>query len=333
MVSAIVLVLNSQSTTTLIGEGSKSGKVLLIPDLDGQHHGYLEIHRIINKSKTSVLDKIQLDSLNLMKNGGIEVDGSLTPPGFITIKITQKKRHIMEKKIKLPRPYLFWSLTAGSILLLLSLGFGIIMGNESNIDSSIVTEEQSNRMEEKPPITHQIVLQENDESTKPGSRTTETADSNSLKPLNEEDKEISEENKGEIQPGTSLNTSDAPVQNIPPEPNPLPAPDPGGVLFQPNSPVLTDLAKSKLDKITITLSAGTMTLKMVRGHCALYGTEEGRQILSKERAQAVTDYLLNRGANLSDETEIIGVGATMPLTRDQNLQELNRRVEIHYYYD
>ena len=109
-------------------------------------------------------------------------------------------------------------------------------------------------------------------------------------------------------------------------------PERRGVLFLPDSPELTDLAKERLNRIPLREDGGILTLLQIRGHCALWGTEAGRQKLSVERAEAVAGYLADRGAIILPETIIEGLGATEPLTRDPDNQEVNRRVEILLTY-
>lgn len=109
-------------------------------------------------------------------------------------------------------------------------------------------------------------------------------------------------------------------------------PERQGVLFLPDSPELTALAKERLNQIPLREEDKTLTLLQIRGHCALWGTEAGRQKLSVERAEAVAGYLADRGARILPETIIEGLGATEPLTRDPDNQEINRRVEILLTY-
>ena len=111
-----------------------------------------------------------------------------------------------------------------------------------------------------------------------------------------------------------------------------PLPERQGVLFLPDSPELTALARERLNRIPLREEGKTLTLLQVRGHCALWGTEAGRQKLSVERAEAVAGYLAGRGARILPETIIEGLGATEPLTRDPDNQEINRRVELVLTY-
>lgn len=316
MGSSIDLVLNSKTSVHLVPEGEKVGKLTLLPVQDGQHHGYLEIQKIRNNSHIDILDKISLDALQLSNTDGLTIEGKLTSRRLLNITITQKKRNIMEKNIIISPPYLLWALSAGVILLTISLGLGFLFNKDSDAIVQTNQEKQIEGFIEGPEEVHHLLLQEEPTESIP-EQVSEPAPETSPKSPSE---------KANVNEPQS-----APIDS--PEEVPVPTPDPDGVLFLPNSPLLTDLAKDKLDNISITLSVGTITLKLIRGHCALYGTEQGRMILSKERAEAVTKYLKERGAKLAEDAEIVGVGAAMPLTTDRNSQEINRRVEIYYYYE
>jgi outer membrane protein OmpA-like peptidoglycan-associated protein len=65
----------------------------------------------------------------------------------------------------------------------------------------------------------------------------------------------------------------------------------------------------------------------VEGHCARYGTEEGRAELSRERASNTYNYLLSIW-NGEASAEVRGAGASKPVTVDREKQYLNRRVYL-----
>jgi len=69
---------------------------------------------------------------------------------------------------------------------------------------------------------------------------------------------------------------------------------------------------------------------LVGGHTALAGTAEGRQKLSEERAAAVAEYLIDRGARTDTQIVVRGYGAEKPLADNSTEagREKNRRVEI-----
>ena len=97
------------------------------------------------------------------------------------------------------------------------------------------------------------------------------------------------------------------------------------VFFAPDSAFLDADAVALLDETVESLPDSP--LLRVEGHCAAFGTEEGRIRLSRRRARAVADYLKSRlGENVRIETE--GFGVDRPVTEDPLLQNLNRRAEI-----
>lgn len=108
--------------------------------------------------------------------------------------------------------------------------------------------------------------------------------------------------------------------------------DKHSVYFSPDSPALTSEAISMLKSFISSLPAdedfeeGYFELA-VRGHCAKYGTEEGRADLSRERAFNVTDYLRSRWGIEADYTTS-GAGASEPVSLKRDEQHLNRRVDI-----
>ena len=109
----------------------------------------------------------------------------------------------------------------------------------------------------------------------------------------------------------------------------IPAPEvpasPVTVFFAPDSAFLDAEAIALLDETVESLPDSP--LLRVEGHCAAFGTEEGRIRLSRRRARAVADYLKSRlGKNVRIETE--GFGVERPVTEDPLLQNLNRRAEI-----
>lgn len=66
----------------------------------------------------------------------------------------------------------------------------------------------------------------------------------------------------------------------------------------------------------------------ISGYCAMTGTEEGRERLSKERAYNVLDYLKKEGWIPKPEPVVKWYGGTRPVTLNQKEIYRNRRVEI-----
>lgn len=102
------------------------------------------------------------------------------------------------------------------------------------------------------------------------------------------------------------------------------------IKFQPDSAILMDSEKIKLQKIAEILETWPNNDILVSGHTALAGTERMRQLLSEERASAVAEFLI--GLNVRDRFHIFtqGFGATKPIASNKNEagKAKNRRVEI-----
>jgi outer membrane protein OmpA-like peptidoglycan-associated protein len=102
------------------------------------------------------------------------------------------------------------------------------------------------------------------------------------------------------------------------------------IQFQPDSAVLLESEKAKLDKIGEILLRYPGRDILVGGHTALAGTAAGRQRLSLERAAAVSDYLISK--NIRDPAHVVvrGYGADKPVADNKTAEGMrkNRRVEI-----
>ena len=102
------------------------------------------------------------------------------------------------------------------------------------------------------------------------------------------------------------------------------------IQFPPDSAVLIQAEKEKLDRIGGILAKYPDRDILVSGHTALAGTREGRQRLSEERASAVGAYLMETGVRARERIVYRGLGAEMPVA-DNSTEEgrrKNRRVEI-----
>ena len=102
------------------------------------------------------------------------------------------------------------------------------------------------------------------------------------------------------------------------------------IQFLPDSAILRNDEKLKLDKIIEILRNYPERDIQVSGHTALAGTMEGRDQLSLERAAGVARYLLEKNLREEDRLIIMGYGAERPLADNDTEQgrERNRRVEI-----
>ncbi|NOY10192.1 MAG: OmpA family protein [Spirochaetes bacterium] len=102
------------------------------------------------------------------------------------------------------------------------------------------------------------------------------------------------------------------------------------IYFAPDSSVLTTEAEKKLTAIIPGLNRIKKGRIIIRGHCALYGTEKGRTELSGQRAANTLMFLISRGWRPEHTPEVKGYGGKYPVTTDPDKQNLNRRVEIVY---
>jgi outer membrane protein OmpA-like peptidoglycan-associated protein len=102
------------------------------------------------------------------------------------------------------------------------------------------------------------------------------------------------------------------------------------IQFQPDSAILLQSEKLKLEKIAEILKRYPERDILVGGHTALAGTAEGRLLLSQERAAATADYLIANEVRSPDRIVVQGYGAERPLAdnRTQEGMRKNRRVEI-----
>jgi outer membrane protein OmpA-like peptidoglycan-associated protein len=102
------------------------------------------------------------------------------------------------------------------------------------------------------------------------------------------------------------------------------------VQFQPDSAVLLASEKEKLDKIGEILTQFADRDILVGGHTALAGTAAGRQRLSLERAQSVSDYLISNSVRDPAHVMVKGYGADRPVADNRTAEGMrkNRRVEI-----
>jgi outer membrane protein OmpA-like peptidoglycan-associated protein len=102
------------------------------------------------------------------------------------------------------------------------------------------------------------------------------------------------------------------------------------IQFLANSSQLPEREKQTIVEIARILINIPNKKILVTGHTALAGTEQDRLLTSRERAQAVADYLVSLGVRRKDEIEVRGYGSSRPIA-DNNTPEgmaLNRRVEI-----
>lgn len=100
------------------------------------------------------------------------------------------------------------------------------------------------------------------------------------------------------------------------------------IYFDPDSTILTRRAQSELQEIARILEERDDVQVEIIGHCALYGTEEGRAEISRLRAVNTEEYLRSQGWTPDSAPAVSGSGAREPVTRVKDEQYRNRRVEI-----
>ena len=98
----------------------------------------------------------------------------------------------------------------------------------------------------------------------------------------------------------------------------------GNILFLPDSAVISEDQKKLLSDLAESLSTYTDRDILITGHTADYGTPEGRESLSFQRAAAVAGELFPQGRKGPGRLYLRGAGSSEPAGRDSE----NRRVEI-----
>jgi OmpA-OmpF porin, OOP family len=88
--------------------------------------------------------------------------------------------------------------------------------------------------------------------------------------------------------------------------------------------------RARLDQAAAVLAnERTIATIEVAGHTDAVGSEEYNQRLSEQRAQAVKDYLVERGV-AADRISVVGYGESQPRSTNDTIEgrRLNRRVEV-----
>ena len=100
------------------------------------------------------------------------------------------------------------------------------------------------------------------------------------------------------------------------------------IYFLPDSSSLTPAAEVKLRTLLPLLRENPDLEIEISGYCALMGSEQGRVNLSLERARRVYDFLTASGWKPDITAKLHGAGSRNAVTRNPEMQHLNRRVEI-----
>jgi len=99
------------------------------------------------------------------------------------------------------------------------------------------------------------------------------------------------------------------------------------LLFKSNSSIIEDSSFESLDKLSELLKSGDKSLELV-GHTDNVGSSSYNQTLSENRANAVKQYLIDKG--VTNEISAIGKGESSPIQSNDTAEgrEANRRVEF-----
>ncbi|MBN1578528.1 MAG: OmpA family protein, partial [Chitinispirillaceae bacterium] len=102
-----------------------------------------------------------------------------------------------------------------------------------------------------------------------------------------------------------------------------------GVNFQSGKSALTTASYAILDRVYESLAEWENVKLEIRGHTDNIGSEELNQRISQARADAVMQYLIQRGID-SSRLQAIGFGETSPIADNQTAEgrAINRRVEM-----
>ena len=103
----------------------------------------------------------------------------------------------------------------------------------------------------------------------------------------------------------------------------------GSVLFQSGKSTLMPPARAKLDQVAEALQAIQARNLIVEGHTDSQGSDASNQGLSQRRADAVGDYLVQRGYP-ANRIRSLGQGEGSPVAKNDSAEGRanNRRVEI-----
>lgn len=103
----------------------------------------------------------------------------------------------------------------------------------------------------------------------------------------------------------------------------------GDVTFDTNSTEVRKGLYSEINRVAGVLNQYPQTLIMVEGHTDSVGSDAYNMDLSRRRANAVKNLLVQRGV-ASSRIEVVGYGKTMPVATNSTEagRQMNRRVEI-----
>lgn len=104
---------------------------------------------------------------------------------------------------------------------------------------------------------------------------------------------------------------------------------PDGVTFDFGKANLKPQFYPALDQVAATMAEYHQTIVEVSGHTDSIGSDEANQVLSVQRANSVSNYLVGKGL-VRERFEVVGMGERYPVASNDtdSGRALNRRVEI-----
>lgn len=105
------------------------------------------------------------------------------------------------------------------------------------------------------------------------------------------------------------------------------------ILFFTGSAKLTPSSFKPLNEILEILRTDTLLTAIVHGHTDNIGSTVSNQVLSERRAEAVVDFLIDRGIN-AGRLKFAGYGESAPISENETAagRKANRRVEVQLEY-
>ena len=102
------------------------------------------------------------------------------------------------------------------------------------------------------------------------------------------------------------------------------------IRFKVNSAELTEDAKAQVKQLAEAMQSEQLSKYhfLVEGHTDSTGRPDSNMNLSKRRAEAVKDYLVNAYGVPRNRLEAIGRGQTMPISASDPANPANRRVQV-----